>query len=1252
MGIIGYEMIVEKTPFHSENVFDTYEVIQNYSDDKRLMQVLEFPKDVRMTKNLKDLLNGLITKRSRRMDYDEITDHPFFNDINWHSLREQVPPIIPTLNGEDDTSNFDDVDKSQKRSPVFKKSIFASINTTEFSGEDLPFLGYTYVYEESSKFLKATPKSSTATAQLETKMSTKITDLQLTIKEQMREIKLLQKDVLCAEKKAAQMNSLEKIYSETKEDFDSLKAQLKEKITELASCKTEIKTLKTALKIEEEMRTKSNAANAEVLQQTYEKWERVKTRSDENFMKQLAEKKSELSEMNEKAQALEIELDEKIKECQHLNNTLEKYKNMLKKAKDQAISDKSDYEDVCRKLTENSESKVQELKNKLSAESKLRLEQEKIIKDLRKQLNEATDCNKTIVDSQDKTEMELTSTRKQLGKEIDENNRLQKEKKELDKLINEANQKNDDLRKDIIKLQEENIKRQLKLSKTITQPIQIGGSRNSFEEFQSAHGSMTELNATDTEDLKNDLARARENEDIQRRRADNLEQVVEKLEQVVKKLNATADNTVGGMLEKKNEKLEGDLAAAREQTIIDRQQTKSTYLQLYKLEKEVDDLKHEKTMFNRKLESANDKCSKAIHDKESLELKIKQQLDVISTKESQIIDLQKDIRNYKYELKQEREKWSCTERERLAEKTEIIEKASKIKNLEEKLRELTNKVRLLELKVAQLTDEKEILQRRVNDEKSQRQTFDETVKELKIELQQKTRNYELLMEAAATTETQLNMIEEMLNKEVHHNKTNSEKIDDLWMKLRSRDEENSKLKKELTQEKGLKMSAESMRCQLQNECDEMKEELQNVQMRMLELQNQLVKKQEVLYEAQENIEISNSDLQHLQKLKINYENEIVILKEETTRILTDFYRSKEEAKRLAMELKDAKIDIDELGQEKDHLNTLLNELKVHSKERDIRTEATVSQQKKLIDYLTKRVEELQNKKKRGIAEVLFGSNSTNSTQIQPPQTPKSARKENIPPVPASDNTKLKKAQEELKRERERNNKLKENLMLTKLEIRKSASMKSPEKDHAVLTRESTVESIAPNAPEEFLKTITATVHEEPSMKLQKENFQRDSSSSPKSHHFAMTIETASPSPNIPPTTCLACDKFILVGQPYWQCKECKLSVHRKCRGMVRSSCLMNDGMVSSSSETTSTSTTATLNDSRRRGKKVQLDDVDGIKAFDDSSSIGSGSDLILNSYSGDHILCSSRFGLGWVMTSSPRINAVYELTKNVILFGK
>lgn len=112
--------------------------------------------------------------------------------------------------------------------------------------------------------------------------------------------------------------------------------------------------------------------------------------------------------------------------------------------------------------------------------------------------------------------------------------------------------------------------------------------------------------------------------------------------------------------------------------------------------------------------------------------------------------------------------------------------------------------------------------------------------------------------------------------------------------------------------------------------------------------------------------------------------------------------------------------------------------------------------------------------------------------------------------------------------------------------------------------------------------------------------------------------------------------------------------------MVKGPCLQGEGeRFTSSSETTSTSTTITLNNSRRSlNKKSILDDVDGIKPFDpttteDSSSIGSGSDLLMGgNYRGDFILNSARFGFGWVMTSTPKINAVYELTSNIILFGK
>ena len=1246
MGIIGFEMITEKTPFHNDNVYDTYSEIQNYSEDKRLMRVLEFPSDVKMSRSIKDLLSGLVTKPSRRMTFEEIQDHPFFSGVDWHSLRDQAPPIIPTLTDEEDTSNFDDIDKSIKRSPVMKQTTFKPVNINEFSGEDLPFLGYTYIYEETSKFLKQSSKNNES--RLESKLSNKIDDLQETIKEQMREIKYLQKDLLSAEKKAAELKSLEKNHEEAKDDIETLKKQLKEKISELATCRTEAKMLKSSLKVEEEMRLKNDSSVAEVLSQTYQKWEKAKKVSDSNYEKQLNERKAEINSSLDRIRTGEVELSAKISDCQHLNAVLEKYKDMLKSSKDQHASDRTEYEDIRKKISRANDSKLQELKEKIKVEKDIRIKSEDNQQRLRKQLEEAVKSNSNILDSKEKADIEISAIRKQLGEKIDEVNRLTKNKKDIEQQNEQSNRKNDELRKEMLKLQEENFKKQLRLSKMVSQPIQIGGRISSEGEFQSAHGSLTDINFVDSEDLKNDLARSKENEDIQRKRADNLEQVVQRLEEMIKKVNKTAENTAGGLLERQNEKLEDQLASTREQAILERQSARTANLQLWKLEKEVSDLKHEKINLARRVETASEKVSSAIHDKESVELKMKQQFDAISLKETQIIDLQKDIRNLKYELKEEREKWSANERERLGEKTEIIEGKSKIKNLAEKLREANSKLCVLELKVSSLTGEKEILNRKLSEERNLHTTAQEAVNELQAELNVKSKNYDLLIEAAATTEHQLNVVEDMWNNEVKHNKVNSEKIDDLWTKVRHRDEEISKMKRELVQEKSLKMSAENKGCQLQNESDELKEEMQAIQQRMLELQQQLVKKQEHLYEAQENIEVTSTDLLHLHKLKTSYESEIQILKEETSRILTDFYRSKEEVKRLTKDLKDSKIDINELDQEREHLNGLLSELRTHSKERDIRTEATVAQQKKLIEYLTQRVEELQNKKKRTIADVLFGSN-THKDSSYPPATPKSSRKENVAPNAQDSSTKFKKIEDDLKRERERNQRLKENLMLTKMEIRKSASMKSPKRGTASETAVETSDITEVTSA----RTITATIHAEPERKVETEYRQRDSSASPKAHHFAMTIETASPSPNAPPTLCLACDRIIMVGQPYWQCKECKLSVHRKCRGYVKSHCLLGDGISSSSGTSLTADTTASLNNSRRSNKKVNLDDVDGIKPFaDDISSIGSGSDLALNSYYGDHVLNSSRFGFGWGIITAPKINAVYELSEKIILFGE
>jgi hypothetical protein len=70
-------------------------------------------------------------------------------------------------------------------------------------------------------------------------------------------------------------------------------------VTELATAKTEIKMLKSSLKVEEEMRFKNDSSVAEVLSQTHQKWEKAKKMSDVDYEKQFNERKSEISNLNE-----------------------------------------------------------------------------------------------------------------------------------------------------------------------------------------------------------------------------------------------------------------------------------------------------------------------------------------------------------------------------------------------------------------------------------------------------------------------------------------------------------------------------------------------------------------------------------------------------------------------------------------------------------------------------------------------------------------------------------------------------------------------------------------------------------------------------------------------------------------------------------------------------------------------------------------------------------------------------------------
>lgn len=142
VGVVLYEMIVGDTPFYAESLIGTYGKIMDHENS------LQFDPAATISKEAESLIRSFLTNQSERLGkngVEEIKAHPFFKNESWNfdNIHQSVPPVIPDLKSDDDTSNFEDIDDSNGN---LEDNCFPVPKA--FAGDQLPFVGFTYSSHE------------------------------------------------------------------------------------------------------------------------------------------------------------------------------------------------------------------------------------------------------------------------------------------------------------------------------------------------------------------------------------------------------------------------------------------------------------------------------------------------------------------------------------------------------------------------------------------------------------------------------------------------------------------------------------------------------------------------------------------------------------------------------------------------------------------------------------------------------------------------------------------------------------------------------------------------------------------------------------------------------------------------------------------------------------------------------------------------------------------------------------------------
>uniref|UniRef100_A0A673X3S1 Citron Rho-interacting kinase n=1 Tax=Salmo trutta TaxID=8032 RepID=A0A673X3S1_SALTR len=374
LGIIAYEMIYMKSPFTDGTTTKTTHNIMNFQ------RFLRFPQDPKASKHFVDLVQSLLCGAQERLGFEELRCHPFFSAVDWNNLRQALPPFVPTLRAEDDTSNFEEPpEKPRPRRADAQRDP----PRPGFQGQDLPFLGWFF-----SRALTALAKSESVASGLNSPAKTNSMEKKLHIKskelqETQDKCHKMEQEISRFQRK---MTDLESVLHQKDVELKASETQRTILEQDLATYITECSSLKRSLEAARVEVSQEDDKALQLLHDIREQSSKLQEIKEQEYHAQLEEMQVTIRQLEEDLSAARRRSDLYESELRDSRNTSEELKR-------KAV----DYQQRIQKAKEQGKAEVEELLSKL----------EKVCPPAVKASTEATELLQNIRQAKERLEQEL-----------------------------------------------------------------------------------------------------------------------------------------------------------------------------------------------------------------------------------------------------------------------------------------------------------------------------------------------------------------------------------------------------------------------------------------------------------------------------------------------------------------------------------------------------------------------------------------------------------------------------------------------------------------------------------------------------------------------------------------------------------------------------------------------------------------------------------------------------------------------------